>query len=51
MINFLLNFIIKFKKVFYHYQKNKSKYILINSNLDINYNKDLIIKKIEKLIK
>ena len=32
-------------------KKNKSKYILINSNLDINYNKDLIIKKIEKLIK
>ena len=32
-------------------KKNKSKYILINSNLDIDYNKDLIIKKIEKLIK
>jgi dTMP kinase len=30
---------------------NKKKYLKINSNLDINLNKDLIIKKINKLIK
>ncbi len=32
-------------------QKNKKKYTLINSNLDIKINKDLVLKKIERLIK
>ncbi len=31
-------------------KKNKSKYQIINSNLDINNNKTLILKKIDKLI-
>ena len=30
--------------------KNKKKYKIINSNLDINHNKDLIIGTIKKLI-
>ena len=31
-------------------KKNKKKYQIINSNLDINHNKSLIIQKIDKLI-
>ena len=31
-------------------RKNKKKYQIINSNLDINLNKSLILKKIDKLI-
>ena len=31
-------------------KKNKGKYQIINSNLDISFNKSLIIKKIENLI-
>ena len=30
--------------------KNKKKYQIIDSNLEVNHNKDLIIKKLEKLI-
>ncbi len=30
--------------------KNKKKYLIINSNLDINENKSIIINKINKLI-
>jgi len=30
--------------------KNKKKYLIVNSNLDINKNKSLIIEKIEKII-
>jgi dTMP kinase len=32
------------------YNKNKKKYFLVNSNLDINNNKSLIIKKIKTLV-
>ena len=32
-------------------KKNKSKYLLVNSNIEIGKNKDLIIKKINELIK
>ncbi len=32
-------------------QKNKKKYQIINSNLDINFNKEIILKKIKSLIK
>ena len=32
-------------------KKNKNKYYIINSNLDINQNKSLIIEKVNKLIK
>ncbi len=48
-----------FKKVFYKKvqngflkisKKNKKKYLIINSNLDINENKSLIINQINKLI-
>ena len=31
-------------------KKNKKKYQIINSNLDINHNKSIIIQKIDKLI-
>ena len=31
-------------------KKNKNKYLIVNSNLDISINKSLIIKKINKLI-
>ena len=49
----------KFKSSFYHnvqngfnkiLKKNPKQYMKINSNLDISFNKNLIIKKIEKLI-
>ena len=32
-------------------KKKPSKYSIVNSNLDINFNKELIIKKIQKIIK
>ena len=32
-------------------KKNKKKYQIINSNLDINFNKEIISKKIKLLIK
>ena len=31
-------------------KKNKKKYLVINSNLDIEFNKSLIIEKIKKMI-
>ena len=55
-----LNRYDNFKKTFYDkVQKgfvklslrNKSKYFLINSNLDIKSNEKLVIEKVEKLIK
>ena len=54
-----LNRYDKFKSSFYHnvqngfnkiLKKNPKQYMKINSNLDISLNKNLIIKKIEKLI-
>ncbi len=54
-----LNRYDKFNKSFYQKvqrgylklaKKNKKKYLVVNSNLDINENKSLIIKKINKLI-
>ena len=56
----ILNRYDQFKFVFYNkvqrgylkiFAKNKNKYQIINSNLDIKINKSLIIKKIERLIK
>jgi len=32
-------------------RKNKRKYLIINSNLEINFNKKMIINKINELIK
>ncbi len=55
-----LNRYDKFQKNFYKkvqkgflkiYKRNKNQYDLINSNLDIDKNKKIIIKKIERLIK
>ena len=55
----LLNRYDKFNKDFYQKvqkgfislsKKNKKKYLIINSNLDINKNKSIIIDKINKLI-
>ena len=55
----LLNRYDKFNSSFYHKvqkgflnlsKKNKSKYLLIDSNLDINKNKSIIVRKLEKLI-
>ena len=49
-----------FKKKFYNKvqkgfiklsDKNKKKYQIVNSNLDIKLNEKLVLKKIEKLIK
>ena len=54
-----LNRYDKFKSEFYQKvqkgflklsSKNKKKYLIVNSNLDINKNESLIIQKIEKLI-
>jgi dTMP kinase len=56
----LLNRYDKFKMSFYNkvqngflilLKKQKNKYQLINSNLDINKNEKLILNKIDKLIK
>ncbi len=55
-----LNRYDKFNKIFYHKvqngflklaQKNKSKYMLVNSNLDIETNKKIILTKIKRLLK
>ncbi len=46
------NFYMKVQRGFIKLAKNnKKKYQIIDSNLDISYNKDLIIDRIEKLIK
>ena len=54
-----LNRYDKFNNVFYQKvqngflklsKKNKKKYLIVDSNLDIKENKSLIIKKIEQLI-
>ena len=54
-----LNRYDRFKNVFYNkvqngflkISKNKKKYLIINSNLSKEINKDIIIDKINKLIK
>jgi dTMP kinase len=49
---FNYNFYDKVQKGFIKMSKNnKKKYQLINSNLDIFFNEQVIIKKIKKLIK
>ena len=49
--NFNYEFYNKVQKGFINLsKKNKKKYQIINSNLDININKSLIIRTIEKLI-
>ena len=49
---FNFNFYDKVQKGFVKIAKKKpSKYYIVNSNLDINFNKELIIKKIQKIIK
>ena len=49
---FNFNFYAKVQKGFVKIAKKKpSKYYIVNSNLDINFNKELIIKKIQKIIK
>ena len=54
-----LNRYDKFKDTFYHKvqngflkisKKDKKKYLIVNSNLDIEFNKSLIIKKIKEFI-
>ena len=56
----ILNRYDQFKSSFYEkvqngylkiYKKKKKNYQIINSNLDVNFNKELIIKTIVKLIK
>ena len=50
--NFNTNFYEKVQRGYLEiFKKNSKKYQIINSNLDINYNKKLIIKRIEKLIR
>ena len=50
--NFKKNFYNKVQKGFLKLSnKNKKKYQIVNSNLDIKLNEKLILKKIEKLIK
>ena len=55
-----LNRYDKFNKIFYNKvqkgflklaQRNKSKYMLVNSNLDIETNKKIILTKIKRLLK
>ena len=49
---FDFNFYDKVQKGFVKIAKKKpSKYYIVNSNLDINFNKELILKKIQKIIK
>ena len=49
---FNFNFYDKVQKGFVKIAKKKpSKYSIVNSNLDINFNKELIIKRIQKIIK
>ena len=47
---FSINFYNKVQKGFLKLSYNKKKYQIINSNLDINHNKSIIIQKIDKLI-
>ena len=50
--NFKKNFYNKVQKGFIKLSnKNKKKYLIINSNLDIKLNEKLVLKKIEKLIR
>ena len=50
--NFKKNFYNKVQKGFIKLSdKNKRKYQIIDSNLDIKLNEKLVLKKIEKLIK
>ena len=51
MIDLKYLFITKFKTDFKFIKKTKKKYQLINSNLDIDKNEKLILKKIDRLIK
>ncbi len=44
------SFYIKAQKGFIKLAKNKKKYLIINSNKNIDFNKKIILKKIEKLI-
>ena len=49
--NFNFNFYKKVQKGYLNlYKKNKKKYQLVDSNLDIDHNHTLIVQKIEKLI-
>ncbi len=49
--NFNFNFYKKVQKGYLNlYKKNKKKYQLVDSNLDIEHNHTLIVQKIEKLI-
>ena len=49
---FNLNFYKKVQSGFLNIaRKNKKKYQIINSNLDINFNKEIILNKIKTLIK
>ena len=49
--NFNFNFYKKVQKGYLNlYKKNKKKYQLVDSNLDIDHNHTLILQKIEKLI-
>jgi dTMP kinase len=47
---FKFNFYNKVQKGFLKIAKNKNNYLIINSNNEIQYNKNLILKKIKKLI-
>ena len=53
--NYLLEFVELYNKVQKGFiklsNKNKKKYQIINSNLDIKLNEKLVLKKIEKLIR
>ena len=50
--NFKKNFYNKVQKVFIKLsKKSKKKYQIIDSNLDIELNEKLVLKKIERLIK
>ena len=46
-----MSFYNKVQNGFLRLSKKKNKYLLINSNIDINKNEKLILSKIDKLIK
>ena len=48
---FNTNFYNKVQKGFLKLSKNKKKYQIINSNLDIKQNENLILERVKKLIK
>ena len=48
---FNLNFYNKVQKGFLKLANNKKKYQIVNSNLNIKFNENLVLKKINKLIK